>query len=76
VALAFGPSPLDRRKQSRRSHSARPVRTSMINSGLVNFTAVATPEPTAFSLMLTGIGLLALMWVIRKGTAQGLPRGS
>jgi hypothetical protein len=38
----------------------------MINSGLVNFAAVATPEPTAFSLMLTGIGLLALMWVIRE----------
>jgi hypothetical protein len=43
--------------------------------GTVTFTA-ATPEPSTYILMLSGIGLLGLMLVKRKPIARGFPQGA
>jgi hypothetical protein len=44
----------------------------------VEFTpaTVTTPEPSTFGLMLVGTGLLALMPVMRKRIARGLPQAA
>jgi PEP-CTERM motif len=46
------------------------------DSGPLTFAPIATPEPSAYVLMLSGIGFLFLLVRRRKGLAQGLPRAT
>jgi hypothetical protein len=48
-----------------------PIGTSFTDGGPVVFSLVATPEPGSIVLMLTGVGLLGLMMVMRKRHSPG-----
>jgi PEP-CTERM motif-containing protein len=48
-------------------------RASLTGVGVTGINSVVTPEPSTFSVMLIGLGLLGLTLVMRKRAARGVP---